>query len=370
MAHFALVSGMARSGTTLAAMLLDRLQGVRCFSQPFPLLYVEAKRRFLREAGLDDETYPLGDYFEETRFWHLDVTQFLRKTRDWRPTLRTAFEAMQTYSGRYNRSLSLEQALDIPQPTDYPELFRAMLQASHKAPVEVLATKEVHVEEFYPALLQAGVFCFNVIRDPRDVIASQIAGRGTDFVGKRRPVLSLCRQWRKSVAFTILCENAPGFAWVSYESLVRQSQSALDVVRHAWNLPLSPAAVPGENEEWKSNSSFADFEGISEASVGRYREHLPPTVVQFVETVCGPEMHWLGLEVPDHDRSAEEIIETYRDPYPVEHPAFAADFSSQPGELEKENRRLQLLASGKYELDTSRFFLDPTVFQRLADVNK
>ena len=61
------VTGAQRSGTTLLEKVLASQPGISMLSQPFPLLFVEVKRAFLRSLGNDDP-YPLGHLFRERRY--------------------------------------------------------------------------------------------------------------------------------------------------------------------------------------------------------------------------------------------------------------------------------------------------------------
>src|SRR5687767_3134087 len=91
------LTGMQRSGTTL----LERMLGL--LSQPFPLLFVEAKSDFLRGLGRSGVRYPLGHLFLEDGYRPEDFHRHLEELRFDGARLQRIFEEMQGFSGQYTR---------------------------------------------------------------------------------------------------------------------------------------------------------------------------------------------------------------------------------------------------------------------------
>ena len=78
------VSGVYRSGTTFVERLLDNSSSCRMASQPVPLLYIEAKRRFLKSLGVEPGPYPIGSGFRDPAHRPVEladlITEFAKPT--------------------------------------------------------------------------------------------------------------------------------------------------------------------------------------------------------------------------------------------------------------------------------------------------
>ena len=94
-----LVTGTYRSGTTFAERLLDNLNDGFCAPQPFPYLYLSAKRRYLAEAGLVGNRYPIGTGFHDPRHQPNELAAFLGSEVFDRRAIDEAFQSMHGYSG-------------------------------------------------------------------------------------------------------------------------------------------------------------------------------------------------------------------------------------------------------------------------------
>lgn len=345
------VTGMQRSGTTLLDKLLAGHPEVSLLSQPFPFLFLHAKRQLLRQLGGPEDPYPLGSLFRETRYRPEDLVPFLARLRLDRATLRELFEAMQGWSGQGERfdPGQVAAALDRLAPGDFhatvAQLYRAL---AHRPAARWCGGKEILCEEFLPYLLDRGCRCLLILRDPRDVVASLNSGRGEDFGGRRKPTLFNLRNWRKSVAFGLALAGRPGFLALRYEDLVAAPLAELD--RIAALLGISPfdeswfaAGLRDQaGQPWSGNSSHLAFQGIGRDSVGAYARLLPPDVIAFVEAACQPEMRRLGYAVGLPAEEAPAVLCGFVDPYAGERPELAACDSA--ASREDEVRRLRLLA--------------------------
>ncbi len=99
MRRYCFITGFLRSGTTLVEKLVHALPGACIGPQPFPFLYHDTKRAFLRARGLEDERYPLGHLFGENRYRPEDFEAFLAHHRLTREAVAESFARMQHYSG-------------------------------------------------------------------------------------------------------------------------------------------------------------------------------------------------------------------------------------------------------------------------------
>lgn len=310
------LTGMQRSGTTL----LERLLGL--LSQPFPLLFVEAKRDFLRGLGRSGVRYPLGHLFLEDGYRPEDFHRHLEKPRFDGPRLRRIFEEMQGFSGQYTRV----DPADIPPlpPSGFADLVAGLYRALSTA-----GSKETICEEFLPYFLDHGWKCALILRDPRDVVASLNHGRGPEYGGRLKPTLFNVRNWRKSVAHALHLEGRPGFVWLRYEDLVADPAAALRA------FGLSDFEIPG----WTGNSSHGERIGVSAESVGAYQKVLDPGVARFIEAACLPEMRLLGYPVSLEADEAPGVLRDFKEPYEITREGMEGDIADDGNEI----RRLELL---------------------------
>lgn len=329
------VTGGLRSGTTLLANLLGVLE------QPFPLLFIEAKRAFLRECGVPRDDYPIGHGFHDGDPGAEALDLFLRRWRTSPEELERLFDAMRSYSGQKRRFTAgeLQRALaSITADDDFAAVCAKLVQSAGS-----IGSKEVFCEEFLPHLLGRGARCVLIVRDPRDVLASLNHGRGREFAGELRPTLFNVRSWRKSVAFALAMENHPRFVRCRYEDLVSDPVSVLSAVARA--LAIEPVSVPAEirdskGEVWRGNSSHGEHRGIGTSSIGSHRDVLPAEVAAFVEATCLPELQRLGYSTTMTLPDAIRTIESFADPYKTTRSGMEGD-AMTPANARLEVERLQ-----------------------------
>jgi hypothetical protein len=357
-----LLTGMQRAGTTLLEKILGRHPALTLLSQPLPLLMIAVKRDFLAGCGVD-EPLPLGHLFLEDRYQADDFAAYLRA---WRPDvarLRSLFASMDDYPGQYTRFTreQIERALTtLPDGADLPATLQHLYQAlAHRTDVSMVGAKETLCEEYLAALLERGWRGLIILRDPRDVLASLNAGRGALHGGSPKPTLLNLRNWRKSVAIALALEGRSGFAWIRYEDLVSSTAATLDSVAHALEIDAIPWR-PGESvrdhrgQPWPANSSHHDFQEVSAASVGMWRDVLPRHVSEYTEAVCLPELKALGYPAELELRNAPAIVAAFHEPYPVARGPLIG-YSEKPSRVASEIERLdRVLATPGH--DSVRWF--------------
>jgi len=344
------VTGGLRSGTTLLANLIGVLE------QPFPLLFVEAKRAFLRECGVPRDDYPIGHGFHDGDPGAEALDLFLRGWRTCSEDLARLFDAMRSYSGQKRRFTAdeLQRALRSIAPDDDFAAVSARLVESAGS----IGSKEVFCEEFLPHLLGRGARCILIVRDPRDVLASLNHGRGREFGGELRPTLFNVRSWRKSVAFGLAMESHPRFVRCRYEDLVADPVSALSAAASA--LAIDAVSVPAEirdsaGEVWRGNSSHGEHRGIGTSSVGAHGDVLPPEVAAFVEATCLPELVRLGYSTTMTLSDAIATIESFADPYKTTRSGLEGD-AMTPSNARLEVERLERVSAAP-DSASQRWFL-------------
>jgi hypothetical protein len=344
------ITGMQRAGTTLLEKLLDVQPSLSLLSQPAPLLFVEAKRDFLRMAGEQDARYPLAHLFGERRYTPADFTSFLSGYTLGRERARELFARMETYSGQYAHFSRAETDAALTGASFVP-MMTTLWRRLARRPAPLAGAKETTCEEFLPAFLDGGVHCTLILRDPRDVLASLNHGRGPEFGGALKPTLFNLRQWRKSVAFALALEGHSNFHWLRYEDLTSDPAAQLG------NLGFAEATLA---ETWTGNSSHGERHGVSRESVGAYRDVLPPAVVRFTEAACWPELHILGYDVSVAEEEVPEILRSFEEPYTTRD-GMSAD-AIDGDNVARELRRLELLRRGQYE---GPYFIFPEAYERL-----
>jgi hypothetical protein len=360
------VTGMPRGGTTLVEKLLSLHSQISLLSQPFPFLFLEAKRAFLQTHGRQDEPYPLGDLFLERDYTVADFSRHLRSRAISPEIVHRTLADMRGYSGQYTKfdPAAIDRALAQLPAGGFLDILAALWRTLAQNPAaRYVGAKETGCEEFLPALLQHGARCVLVVRDPRDVLASLNHGRGPEFGGTPKPTLFNLRQWRKSVAFMIHLRRDPNFAWLRYEDLVATPDACLN--RLADWLEVEPfpqdAFAMGVRDQdgrpWPGNSSHASARGLDTASVGAHASVLEPDVTTFAEAACFPEMRYLGYPMSLSWQDVPQVLNEFVDPYAGLRENLRATFSD-PGRRVEELERVRRLSSSTAESDRYFIFCD------------
>ena len=369
-----LVTGAQRSGTTLLATLLNGQDGLSLLSQPFPLLFTEAKRAFLRTLGHEGR-YPLGHLFLETRYSGAAFGRFLSEWRTTPAELRSLFARMDSYSGQYTRftETQLDDALaGIASDADFAGVVASLDRClATDTLAACFGSKETICEEYVPPLLDRGFRCVIIIRDPRDMVASLNHGRGGEFAGEPKPTLFNIRNWRKSVDFALAMEEHPRFHWLRYEDLVTDPARQLSLLVRRLGLGahaearLGPDLRDPTGAVWRGNSSYGDLQGVSAASVGAYRHVLPPSVAQSIEAACLPELKCLGYDSTLTRETAMHVLERLHEHYVVTRTGMESDAATaENAALERERLQRVMVAPDD---ESARWFLFAQTHARLRE---
>jgi hypothetical protein len=357
------VTGTYRSGTTFAERLLDNLGDGFCASQPFPFLYLSAKRRYLAETGKVGGRYPIGSGFHDPLHHPDELAAFLGSEVFDRRAIDDAFLSMQGYSGAWTPALS-DVVRDLA-PGPLGPVVRAMhaALAERRAPAAtLLASKEILLEEFIPTLNEAGIGVLLVVRDPRAVVASTLGPSAEEWSGRPRPLLYTIQLWRKSVAYALKYREQ--VSSVRLEDLVAEPEDTLRACLQSLDVEIEcrvPDHLIGANgAPWQPNTSFP----AGAASGPRFG--LSDRQLAYVEALAGPEMRALGYRaVTGSSDDALEALHADDDPG-GDHPDFEPRFSVDPERLALEHGRLLRLRTGEIEDDEARWFVLPGVGRLLT----
>jgi hypothetical protein len=341
------ITGMQRSGTTLLEKLLAQQPDISMLSQPFPLLFLSTKRRFLRDLGGEPDAFPLGHLFGENRYTPNDLAAFLSRWRTSRAELAALFAEMANYSGQYSRfdAARLDAAFaSISDDDDFVTVVATLLrQLAVRPEARWFGSKEANCEELVPHFLERDFRCAIVIRDPRDIVASLNYGDGRTYGGEIKPTLFNVRSWRKSVSFALQCDGMPRFHRCRYEELVADPVKAMRAL--AANLDIAITSTDfrelrdATGEAWHGNSSHRAHDGVSASSVGTFRTVLPPEVSTFIEAACLPELQLLGYETSLTAAGAVRALHEFREPWTITRKGLDGDMAT-PGNARIEEARL------------------------------
>ncbi len=291
------ISGMMRSGTTLLQQVLDSHSMLSVNYQGYTNNFLNIIKQFHSQQNI--EKYHLfNNYTDPLEYTFFELQKWLKNN------------------------------------VEIESLF----------PADVLGDKEVLVEEFYPFLLSHSVKCINVIRDPRDVIASMSFGNGKIYTGSERPVLFDLRNWRKSVHIGYKCLNNKNFKQVRFEDLIYNPQEVLKDILVFLDIDVSDFdsfyKSLNENSSWKGNSSFGDKKLFDQSVIGNFKLALPNEVVSYIEAVCCQEMQYIGYLSKYKSNDREDIIRQYADPFVIKRKEFDRLYSSNMFNVEYEVKRL------------------------------
>jgi hypothetical protein len=322
-----LVTGPARSGTTLVARLLSAHPGVEVAVDPlFPL--VRAARNAL-VAGVEpplDPDAPLQDgHGAADRLAWLDACLTGDLNRPLSPgTLDALRPAIAARCAIESPDLAAAAAaVEGPGVAAALEGFLAAVAARRGAPADaVVGLKEVWTAELVPAFLRAfpGGRAILVRRDPRGVLASNLRMARHDPAQVAHP-LSVLRHWRTQEAIAWWASARPEFAGrvlvLGYEDLLRRPAAVLEAVWAFLGVPpdegvLEPGRMRGpDGAPWAANTTYAGaVPGLDPGLAERWRGALPPERRALAELVCGPEMAAAGYacDAPGHGRTDDPAL--------------------------------------------------------------
>lgn len=365
-----LITGTSRSGTTLVDKLLDSHPSTRALSQPIPKVYRAFKSEFFNSLGVSDVTYVLNDLFDERRYTAKDFLSFLMRFRMSHSEMATTLDSMQGWSGQYTK-LNKDALLENYRPQTLIEFYSHMLEVyQSQSGIQAIGTKETLVEEFVEYYLQSGVKIILVVRDPRDVITSLNIGKGTEYGGTHRPTLFHIRNWRKSIAVANTFNDHKGFMMLKYEDLIDHQTKTLQRITDFLSIdPFKPnhfenGIKRSDGGYWEGNSSSDKHTGINSKNKGKYRKHLDPNTISYIEYLCAPELKMLDYEF---DFELKEP-ESFKEPFEIGECQLDPKMSGSSFELDKERLRLSLLKESTIPLnETLAQFYSERNFQQLKE---
>jgi len=236
----------------------------------------------------------------------------------------------------------------------------------------ITGSKEVLCEEYVPAMIEAGIRCVLVVRDPRGAIASANNGAYRAMVGDRYPMMMLIRAWRKSAAYWLRFKDDPRVFTLRYEDLVESPDATLAGLASWLGLPPFPENIAQGplrdhwGRPWSGNSSFGSKPGVDSSAVRGWERLLGETEQRFIAACTHLELARLGY--PTHADPREADIAEFQEDTRGVRTAYLADHPIDGETRRYELERLASALHGGDDADRDRFFLFPAAARRTADL--
>jgi hypothetical protein len=339
------ITGMGRSGTTLLDKLLTNHDDIDVLSQPLPLLYVEAKNRFLKDLGVE-KYFVLNDDLISKNYTQKEFDAYLSHLILKPTQIADIFKKMEGYSGQSTKA-DFPIKSDLPPAQGLSGLIDLCLSSfSKKLACRYIGTKEIMCEEFLPYLCVKGYKCILILRDPRDVLASVNYPKKEKYLGEKKPTLFILRSWRKSVEYAFQLRNKNNFHMLRYEDLVADPMKELGAITEFLGVPGFPpdqfekGILDRDGVIWGANSSFGiNGSFISKRPDEMYKSTLTAEEIAYTEAVCSLELGWLGYPF-QYPLDMTDTIRGFRDHGVPGDQNISADFSSQEINADMEIERL------------------------------
>jgi hypothetical protein len=356
--HHLFVTGAARSGTTLFDKLLSSHPRAVVLSQPLPLLYVRLKEMFLEESRHPRSgfAYPLNDMFLDNYYTPERFADFLRARSLDVEFVRATLGRMADYDGQYTKPADPYFVLDAFQSCRLAGFVARYCEGlALRNDVEVVGAKESFCEEFIPYYLDEGTHVVQLMRDPRDVLASLTYGSGAAYSGSPKPHLFNIRQWRKSAAFALALEGRDKFHLLRYEDLVVDPVGSLQRITDDLGLASFSTESFGRalrslnGEVWISNSSHRPTSNLTRDSVGIFSSRLPAVVRRLIEACCFYEMRALGYQAELGEEEIPGILRDYTEADALLRRPELSDYGWSLDRVREEVARVEAIQQGRYD---------------------
>jgi len=325
------ITGMGRSGTTLIEKILNSHKNISILSQPFPLLFVFMKRRFLSSMN-NNKYYVLNDGPNNGEYELSDFYKFINDYEIDEKDINDVFEEMSHYSGQKTKVRKINNY----QSLIFLELFKKLVNDVPEDPVlNIYGSKEVFCEEYMPYFVSHGVKCIAIVRDPRDVLASANYPQERKYIGNKKPALFILRNWRKSIEYINSLIGNDNFFCLRYEDLILCPEQVLGQITNFLGVNafadnhLDNGVVGQDGSLWRANTSFQGADTfLSDKSIGKYKEVLSEIEINYTEVICSNEMKLFNYSIKNcHDR--QQVITNFKDIGVADSEYLSADYSTQ-----------------------------------------
>lgn len=311
---------MGRSGTTLIDRLLSNHPQIDVLSQPFPLVFIYLKKKYLETLG-SKQYYVLNEHLNDNNFSQDTFNKFLENINLEACDLKNLFNEMKNYSGQSTKpdNYKLEFSKNL---LGFDKIYKTSLSLFNLNTSKFVGSKEIMCEEFLPYFIKNDFKTMLVYRDPRDVVASINYPKQIKYLGSKKPTLFILRTWKKSIKYLNFLRANKNFCSIKYEDLVNEPYEGLKKVVDFLELVqfennyFDKAIFNRDGTLWNANtSSNKKISFISASSIGNYKEKLSIDEINYIESVCKKDMIHMGYDF--QTEPSIKAISEFRD-YDVE----------------------------------------------------
>ncbi|MBN2425575.1 MAG: sulfotransferase domain-containing protein [Calditrichaceae bacterium] len=369
--QFVFITGMFRSGTTLIEKILTNHNNGYIASQPVPFLYIKLKEIFNKKNNLSSIPYAINPNFPN-HFNLNSFTHFLEKRKITRSFIAKIFEDMKNYSGCWTPNIF--NIVDKIKENSLSGFYRQICEITdlndYDKSILFRGSKEIICEDFIEYFLKNNIKVILIIRDPRDIVVSSNFSQKNNYIGQKRPIIYILRMWRKSIAYSLFFKNNPNFLSVQYEHLIKTPMEVLELITNFLQVNsfsndfITNELKTQDGKIWKGNSSFGRKKLIDSTSIGNYTKALDMQTINYIETICRPEMNYLGYKIKTEFQ--ESCIQQFKEEYKNIHQAFTQFPITQSQIASEELTRISILKSQKHRLNNiEKYFLFNNVYDIL-----
>ncbi len=293
-----MVTGLARSGTTLLAECLNHHPSIMCVAD----CTNELLKGFVRyayykiENEKKDVMYPMDNYFfigspkvkefiAQTDLRH-EIPGHLRESILERTIVRDGFYCPEIIESVKKCQAKTFDALFL-------EIINILYSTYGNSKTEYFGVKTVWCEQMTAPLSKTfpNMSFVNIIRDPRAVAASNYVTQIN-----RYPLLFTIRDWRKSVycswKFSRMDSISRRFITLRYEDLVDNPEKTLGRVTGMIGMDFDEKMIkqPFKRPNTNYDKESAGEEGISLKFKEKWKKTLPENFIMKIEEFAVPEM--------------------------------------------------------------------------------
>jgi hypothetical protein len=292
------VFGMYRSGTTVIARTLAGEQKIAFAAdpiRPFFNCYRTALQKKINLIDFEDETRPLGDYFNGNKNYIKKLLNSNFSETLSSPNIidirKRIIKAGISYSPKFINNLKKFQDLT---PHNFADEFKnyitLIMQTYGNSETSLIGLKEVwSIEMAFPIINMIGknAKIIVIFRNPLDIVASSVSGSAN------YSILSLARQWRKQIVFFNLIKkmypnqvtsiNYEDFCFHPEEILRKKINFLTQQDHNKFFEELNPVADNGSL--WLKNSSYLKekkSKKIDTASINMYSKMLNESEIEWI----------------------------------------------------------------------------------------
>jgi len=328
---FLIVFGPIRAGKTLIARALNMHPNISVQQEPFFYFFKLCRNIFHRDILKNqfDGSQPIetdfckerkekelfAEFFPKLMFSENDILELIKLTR-WQQESAGTIRAPKVL--KYIDSLKQSNAKDV-----LVQLLEMLNKAYPKDDQIYVGFTEAWLDDYIIHLLNLPGLdfkCIHSLRDPRSVIASRNAGNNWKKYNGKYPILFLIRNYRKSIAYSIINKNNPNYFMLRYEDLVESPNLWFNKICNHLDIPFSEdimhpdTYIDGVGNLWKQNTNYEKkSSGFSTNSIDKWKTVLSNEEINFIESLCHREMNFCNYQLCNNEHQLSDITSFQED---------------------------------------------------------